>query len=47
MGFCIRCTVRKAAKLAVYDEIKISVKKAHTQLINRTDGALGFMSVPI
>ena len=47
MGVCIRCTVKNAAKLAVYDEISMRVKKAHTQLIKRTDGALGFMSVPV
>ena len=46
IGFCIRWTVRNAAKLAVYDEIKIRVKKAHTQLIKRTDGARGLISVP-
>ena len=47
MGVCIRCTVKNAAKLAVYDEISMRVKKAHTQLMRRTDGALGFMSVPV
>lgn len=46
MGVCKRCTVRKAAKLAVYEEIKIKVKKAQTQLTNLIEGDLGFMSVP-
>ena len=48
MGVCIRCTVRKAAKLALYDDIMISVKNAHIALINRTDGDLpGAISVPL
>lgn len=46
MGVCMRCTVKNAARLAVYDEIRIRVKKDHTQLTNLTDGARGFMSVP-
>ena len=34
MGVCKRCAVKNAAKLAVYDEIRIRVKKFQTRLIN-------------
>ena len=37
MGDCIRSTVRKAAKLAVYEEIMISVKNHQTLPTIRPD----------
>jgi hypothetical protein len=36
-----------APRLAVYDETRINVQKAQTQLIILVDGAAGFKSVPI
>ena len=40
MGDSIRSTVRNAAKLAVYDEIIISVKNHHIPATMRVDTAL-------
>ena len=40
MGDSIRSTVKKAAKLAVYDEIMISVKNHHIPATIRVDIAL-------
>ena len=37
MGETIRSTVKKAAKLAVYELIKISVKNHHTLATNRPE----------
>ena len=39
-------TVKKAAKLAVYDEIMIRVKNHHTPPTSLVDSALGFISEP-
>jgi hypothetical protein len=46
MGDFIRSTVRKAAKLAVYDEIKINVKNHQMPLTIRVDRAFGPISQP-
>ncbi len=46
MGDCMRWTVRKAVKLAVYEEIMMRVKKAQATAIMRTLAALGAISVP-
>lgn len=46
IGAFKRETVRKAARLAVYDEMSMRVKNDHTQLIILIDGDLGFISVP-
>ena len=42
IGESIRSTVRKAAKLAVYEEIMISVKNHHNPATIRVDVALFF-----
>ena len=39
-------TVRKAAKLAVYDEMMVSVNSHHTTATILVDSAFGFMLVP-
>ena len=46
MGSSIIRTVRKAAKLAVYDAVSIRVKSDHKQLTILVDGACGLMSMP-
>jgi len=42
MGETIRSTVRKAAKLAVYELIKINVKNHHALATNLPDADLQF-----
>ena len=46
MGVIMRSTVRKAAKLAVYEEMRISVKNHQMAPIIRVDVAFGFRSQP-
>lgn len=46
MGESILSTVRKAAKLAVYEEIMISVKNHHIPPTILVDRALGISSDP-
>lgn len=44
MGVTMRSTVKKAAKLAVYEEINTSVKNHHTEPTMRPDNERGEMS---
>lgn len=46
-GESILSTVRKAAKLAVYDDMMISVKNHHIPPIILVDRALGINSEPV
>lgn len=46
MGVTMRSTVRKAAKLAVYDEMSMSVKNHHTAPTMRPDIDRGDTSQP-
>ena len=46
IGVIMRSTVRKAAKLAVYDEMSIRVKNHQIAPMIRVDVALGFRSHP-
>lgn len=46
MGVTIRSTVKNAAKLAVYDEIRIRVKNHQTEPTMRPDNERGDMSQP-
>jgi len=47
MGDIIRSIVRKDVKLAVYDEIRISVKNHQIPLTIRVDPARGPISQPV
>lgn len=47
MGASIRSTVRKAAKLAVYEEMMIKVKNHQIPPTIRVDRALGISSEPV
>merc|ERR1712012_596961 len=46
MGATMRSTVRKAARLAVYEEIKIKEKNHHTPPTILPEMDLGVMSIP-
>lgn len=46
IGVTIRSTVRKAAKLAVYEEMRMSVKNHHTEPTIRPEMERGDMSQP-
>lgn len=47
IGASIRLLVRKAARLAVYEETMIRVKRYHTLATNLVDDALGAISLPV
>ena len=46
IGFTMFSTVRKAAKLAVYELIKINVKNHHAEAMSRAEGDFGEKSAP-
>jgi len=47
IGASIRDTVRKAVRLAVYEEIKMRTKNHQRMATSRVDIALGMMSQPV
>lgn len=46
IGISSLSTVKKAAKFAVYEEIRINVNIDHAQFRSRVDGAWGLISIP-
>lgn len=47
IGISSLVTVKNAAKLAVYDDMRISVNIDQAVLATRVQGACGFISIPV